>query len=624
MPTLKRVLTACLAGSLIAALTTGVANAQETGGATSPSGAVTPSNAPDLSKQVTFLVAPKLKRNVLADAAKAVSDPNSPNYRNYLSPKDTANKYGATKVAERRLVAAAKKAGLSAKIDKTRLFAYVTGSVSDWQKLVGANMLFVAATRGPAQAPNTPPFNQYGFLNAANTDFLPLPKVWQGVASHWYPDYAEYVPSLDVPGFGPASGSAAVVFPPAGLPPRVAPQNTATPVGATCLTPQQQAAVYSPSQLATALGLSELQKKHGKAAASRTTIVAFAGGYSQTDLDLFAKCFGLKSPKVEQKLGLGVPSSVVSLSPETALDLQTVTWVSRNAESVRFVQASQSATAALQAYAIALTGWKTPPNSISSSYGVCEFRGPLNTGPLESWQDISHFAALVGTSITIASGDLGSSTCQLAASSPSDSIAQLPYATVLFPASLPFVTAVGATQIQLGAGNKRTAESVWNDLFYGYTGNAVSTAGLSAYFRAPWYQKAITRSQARAVPDVVAFGACTPGTAIYIGGKPLGPICGTSQASPLVATGLSLISEQLRAKGEAPIGFANPWLYQVASKDSKAFNDIVNGSSLYPVSIPGVGTNIPGCCEAATGRDAATGVGSPYFDRLARHASKQR
>lgn len=624
MPNLRGVLTACLAGLLVAVSSNGVVNAiGETDGAsgsqTSASNIVSP---PDLSAKVTFIVAPRLERNTLADAAKAVSDPSSSRYREYMTPAAAASEFGASKLAERRLLAAAKSAGLTAKLDKTRLFAMVTGSVGDWQKLVGANMQYIAATQGPAQANNNPPFNQFGFLNSSTTAFLPLPSSWRNVASHWYPDYYEYVPSLDVPGFGPASGS--VVFPPASQPPLPPPQNTATPVGTTCLPPQEQVGAYTPSQLSTALGLRDLQKKYGKSAGSRTAIVAVAGGYSQADIDAYAKCFGIKSPKVDQRLGNGMGASVVSLSPETALDLQTVAWVSRNAESVRLVQASPSASGALQGFAIALTDWKTPPNSISFSYGTCEFRTPLQTGPLATWQDVAHFAAVVGTSLTVASGDLGSSTCQLAASSPTDSIAALPYATVSFPASLPFVTAVGATQLELGAGNKRVGENVWNDLFYGYTGNAVSTAGKSAYFRAPWYQNPINRTQARAVPDVVSFGACTPGTAIYIEGQALGPICGTSQASPLVAAGLSLISEQLRAKGERPIGFANPWLYGVAGKKAAAFNDVVNGSTLYPVAIEDVGTNIPGCCEAGPGFDAATGVGSPYFDRLARHASKSR
>ena len=200
--------------------------------------------------------------------------------------------------------------------------------------------------------------------------------------------------------------------------------------------------------------------------------------------------------------------------------------------------------------------------------------------------------------------------CQTEGLAPAD-----PRPTVSYPASSPYVTAVGGTQLNLGAGNARLGESVWNDLQFGLTGNAVGTGGTSAIFNAPWYQRPRTPSDVRTVPDIAAQAGVGPAVAMYLGGR-LQPNGGTSQASPLVAAGFAMISALLRAEGKPPLGFVNPWLYQAGHRHSGAFYDVTVGDNQYPVEYALGAENIPACCQAQPGFDLASGLGAPLFDRL--------
>lgn len=78
---------------------------------------------------------------------------------------------------------------------------------------------------------------------------------------------------------------------------------------------------------------------------------------------------------------------------------------------------------------------------------------------------------------------------------------------------------------------------------------------------------------------------------------------GTSLASPLWASIITLINEERTAVGKGSVGFINPTLYANPS----VLNDIKNGSN-------------PGCYssgfEAVTGWDPITGLGSPNYPKL--------
>jgi len=108
----------------------------------------------------------------------------------------------------------------------------------------------------------------------------------------------------------------------------------------------------------------------------------------------------------------------------------------------------------------------------------------------------------------------------------------------------------------------------------------------------------------RATPDISALGE---GYQTYVGGKVQG-VGGTSASAPAFAGYVSLLNEARLKAGKPIMGFLNPFLY--ANPDS--FTDVVLGTNAI-----GRGTGpLPYGFEATEGWDAATGLGTPLFDKL--------
>jgi len=115
----------------------------------------------------------------------------------------------------------------------------------------------------------------------------------------------------------------------------------------------------------------------------------------------------------------------------------------------------------------------------------------------------------------------------------------------------------------------------------------------------------------RAYPDVSAQGQKVQ---IYINGK-ISPVGGTSCSSPIFASIVGLLNDELITAGKSALGFLNPWLYA----NPGAFNDITTGTcpivvcsfKLPDVLFTVVSGNNPGCgtrgFPAAKGWDPVTG-----------------
>ena len=178
--------------------------------------------------------------------------------------------------------------------------------------------------------------------------------------------------------------------------------------------------------------------------------------------------------------------------------------------------------------------------------------------------------------------------------------------TVGFPASSPWVTAVGGTSLYATSNGSYQSETTWNDGVGSATGG-----GYSAYFKAPQYQQTTLPPSVQAashgyrgLPDI-AYNA-DPNTSIpvYLGfmsspGYYL--FGGTSAGSPQWA---GIIADANQQAGHA-LGFLNNKLYQIGSNPqafSNAFHDITSGNNAQE-PIPGY--------NATTGWDAVTGWGTP-------------
>jgi subtilase family serine protease len=171
------------------------------------------------------------------------------------------------------------------------------------------------------------------------------------------------------------------------------------------------------------------------------------------------------------------------------------------------------------------------------------------------------------------------------------------YQTADWPASSPFVTAVGGTTLGVGASNNYLFETGWGTTTSAWNGTAWATTppgpwlygaggGVSRLFAEPSYQQGVVQSSVftaqgrtgRAVPDISALG--DPNAGYLVGETQTFPdgsvkyseyrIGGTSLSSPIIA-GIMALANQ--AAGH-PLGFVNPLLYGLAG--SPAYNDVVS------------------------------------------------
>lgn len=185
-----------------------------------------------------------------------------------------------------------------------------------------------------------------------------------------------------------------------------------------------------------------------------------------------------------------------------------------------------------------------------------------------------------------------------------------------FPASAPYVTAVGGTEgglVQDDIGTT-TGETAW----------LYSGGGFSIYFDTPdWQMNAVQsylsndnvefpdasrfQSTGRAYPDLSAQSVdyvIAYDSAFYL-------VSGTSASSPAVAGMVSMINYARVKNGKTSLGFLNPTLYELYEKDAGYyFNDVVEGNNIGCSVDDGVGF------FAAQGWDPLTGVGTPKFSRL--------
>jgi len=178
-----------------------------------------------------------------------------------------------------------------------------------------------------------------------------------------------------------------------------------------------------------------------------------------------------------------------------------------------------------------------------------------------------------------------------------------------FPVTCPYVTAVGATQVQSG-NTVWEPETACEEFIY-------SGGGFSNVFATPDWQKSAVESyltnypppyasdifnaSGRAYPDLSANGL---NYSVVVDGT-LQLVAGTSCSSPVVAAILSAINDARLAIGKSTIGFINPAIYTPAFM--AAFNDITTGNN------PGCGTD---GFSAQPGWDPVTGVGTPNFPKL--------
>ncbi|CAI7623973.1 unnamed protein product [Penicillium pancosmium] len=259
-----------------------------------------------------------------------------------------------------------------------------------------------------------------------------------------------------------------------------------------------------------------------------------------------------------------------------------------------------------------------PPNVISISYGSSEADLPISYQRRQCSEIMK--LGMQGVSVVVASGDSGVAG---RGGDPTPSNCLGDDGDVFapdFPASCPYMTAVGSTYLPFGKLSTSHSERA--------TTRFGSGGGFSNIYKRPdWQDKAVEQYFAtakptykyyesvdnssfaanggiynrigRGYPDVSAIG---DGIAIF--NKEIPQIIGgTSASAPVFASILTRINEERLAAGKSTVGFVNPVLYQ----HPEAFFDITKGNN------PGCDTN---GFDAAVGWDPVTGLGTPNYPAL--------
>jgi tripeptidyl-peptidase-1 len=328
---------------------------------------------------------------------------------------------------------------------------------------------------------------------------------------------------------------------------------------------------------------------------------------SLSDLASFEQEFNIASEGIATDFGGHESNTMCSQNPnncaEANLDVQYMIGISPVTPETYWYESNQNTP--FESWIEAVAEASNPPLVNSISYGSIE--PEVATSVATTFNNEAMKLGAQGVSVFVSSGDDGVANFQ-ARGNPS-ACAYTPS----FPASSPYVTAVGATQGGVTGG----PEIVCSEK----TGGVITTGGgFSTKFDAPSYQKAAISSYFSTVSPKPVAGYATGGRGypdvamagnnyeVVIAGS-VYSVSGTSASSPVTAAMASLVNAKLKSNGGSSIGFINPTLYKAGSS---SFNRITSGNNKCTASST--------CCSqgfyAASGWDPVTGLGSVDYTKL--------
>lgn len=334
---------------------------------------------------------------------------------------------------------------------------------------------------------------------------------------------------------------------------------------------------------------------------------------SPSDLNQFQNRFNLPSQSIAVDKGQHVQDFTCQYLPndcaEANLDVQYMMAMSSGTPLTYWYDSNLQTP--FEDWITNLAADPSPPLVNSLSYGAPEPK--MSKSVMDTFNIEAMKLGLQGVTIFVSSGDDG-----VAGTEARTGASNCGY-TPSFPATSPYVTAVGATQ-----GGPTGGEEV---ACSGSTGGSITTGGgFSTAFTAPdWQASAVEKflsiddsavegynRAGRAYPDLAMAGF---NYEVVIGGS-IYMVSGTSASAPVVAGMATLVNSRLSEQGKPSIGFINPTLYSV--NNSNVFNDIVRGNN----KCAAAGSNGAVCClqgfNAVEGWDATTGWGTVRFDEFSK------
>jgi subtilase family serine protease len=477
-------------------------------------------------------------------------DPNSPSYHHYLSVAQFAQEFSPTAQEQQAVESYLTAQGFTVtQTYANRLLIDFRGSQSLAERVFGVTIKDYMSQQG-----------RHFYANA-NTPMLPA----------YLASSVSYVGGLD--------NAAQYSHPP--VPAKHL--HHPTPAASSC--PSASATgPYIPSQLATAYNYTGLYNA-GLQGQGQTVGLFELDGYSASDIQTYAQCFGGGSVPLSNVVLDGFNGQPGQGAIEVELDIETIISMAPKLSKLVVYEAPNTTQGYNDEFARIVTN-RTPV--VSVSWGQCE----TASGQSEANQENQYFqeAAAQGQTILVAAGDSGSEGC-FSQNYDFSLVAD-------DPAAQPYVTGVGGTTLSINSNNGYNSETVWNDGFLGGAGGG----GLSQYWKIPSWQKGpgVQSSYSngmRETPDVSLNADPNTGYNVYCtvgsscsssGGLPgLGgssgwiTVGGTSAAAPMWASMIALTNQEAAQHGKSVIGFLNPSLYSLASGShyGRDFHDIKPPSS---------------------------------------------
>jgi tripeptidyl-peptidase-1 len=369
--------------------------------------------------------------------------------------------------------------------------------------------------------------------------------------------------------------------------------------------------------------------------------------FAPKDLVDYGTSVNIKIPAVptNQIIGTNDPKQP---GDESTLDIQFIGGVNPSASNWFWIEGDS---VWLYGFATHFVNTTTVPDLISISYGwwegdqceegigaeECQKLGVDTVGYVQRVNTEFQKIGVRGVSVFVSSGDSGAHT-------RSDGECQMPATLADFPGSSPYITSVGATQVNSETffdpsiapicSNKdanytcvksgvEVAVNVTRSFFTSGGGfsnisqrMSFQEAAVQAYLMSgvPLPPASYFNHTGRAYPDVSAVGH---NGYILEGGVP-SLIGGTSQSSPTFAAVASLLADAFKAKTGKSFGFISPLLYAAWASDATTFIDITVGDNICTED---------GCSPTCTGYvctkgwDPVTGLGSPNYAQLLKYVN---
>lgn len=505
--------------------------------------------------------------SALDDLIDRQSDPQSPDYLNFISVDEFVRDYSPLTTDVDQVVSFLQANGIKVtKVARNRLLIEATGTVAQFERAfkVTINDYALAGVNGAAKS---------YFSNDRDPS----------IPAHLQDIVVSVIGLNDIDRFQSRIAK----------PNAASPRDPADPVAPTApvAKPKLGQGALTPEDVANSYNLPNENNKNNKSLTKKLSgqgvkmAIVTAEGYDKSDVEGYWKHYGVN--RSGQVIDVPVGGTTTEKNEETTMDL-TLMGAQVPASDIYMYIAKD---ARFTNFALAFNQMVVDNHAavMSVSWGLCE-RG---TGRLIMKTENAIFkqAAAQGIALFASSGDDGAYDCKQK---------KLNW-DVDFPSSSPHVTAVGGTTMHHSDG-VRQSESAWSG----------SGGGISRYWKRPKWQSGngIDDGDMRFSADVAMSADPWTGYSVLYEGK-YTQIGGTSASSPTFAALWGLAVEGSGRR----LGPANAFIYRIgrSSDYGKVFYDVTTGAN-------GAGRG-PGY-KATPNWDHATGWGAPNGEALVDYLSK--